>query len=189
LGDILYRKIYPTTETPPKFYGLPKIHKDSIPLRPIVSSIDSITYNCAKHLEKLISPVIDNTISYVKNSRRFTELLQGQHIEESEELRSFDVKSLLTSVPVDKAVPIIKNKLESDPSLGERTSWSPSNIAQLLDFCQSQTNHTEIRDYFNLHNLICFALFVATLEFVQRHQVNTHNGFWNHPMNKFPVFK
>ena len=38
-----YRYLYPTTEDVPRFYGLPKIHKQSAPLRPIVSSIGSIT--------------------------------------------------------------------------------------------------------------------------------------------------
>ncbi|XP_072033573.1 uncharacterized protein [Amphiura filiformis] len=34
-----YRKLYPTTESPPKFYGLPKVHKKDIPLRPIVHEL------------------------------------------------------------------------------------------------------------------------------------------------------
>ena len=33
-----YKQLYPTSAVPPKFYGLPKIHKVSTPLRPIVSS-------------------------------------------------------------------------------------------------------------------------------------------------------
>ena len=36
IDDILYKKIYPTGAVTPKFYGLPKIHKSGIPLRPIV---------------------------------------------------------------------------------------------------------------------------------------------------------
>ena len=38
IDDILYKKLYPTGAVTPKFYGLPKIHKSGIPLRPIVSS-------------------------------------------------------------------------------------------------------------------------------------------------------
>ena len=43
-----YRRMYPTGASPPKFYGLPKIHKKNIPLRPIVSSIGSVSYGVAK---------------------------------------------------------------------------------------------------------------------------------------------
>ena len=40
MNDNLYKKLYPTGASSPKFYGLPKVHKEGIPLRPIVSSID-----------------------------------------------------------------------------------------------------------------------------------------------------
>ena len=39
-----YKQLYPTSAVPPKFYGLPKIHKAGTPLRPIVSNRGSITY-------------------------------------------------------------------------------------------------------------------------------------------------
>ena len=38
IEDQLYKKMYPTRAMTPKFYGLPKIHKRDIPLRPRVSS-------------------------------------------------------------------------------------------------------------------------------------------------------
>ena len=38
ISEALYRKLYPTGAGSPKFYGIPKIHKKEIPLRPIVSS-------------------------------------------------------------------------------------------------------------------------------------------------------
>ena len=39
------RQLNPATEEPPKFYGLPKVHKPNMPLRPIVSSVGSITHS------------------------------------------------------------------------------------------------------------------------------------------------
>ena len=56
IDDILYKKLYPTGTVTPKFYGLPKIHKDGIPLRPIVSSRGSITYEVAKELARILKP-------------------------------------------------------------------------------------------------------------------------------------
>ena len=38
LSNQTYKSVYPTGCIPPKFYGLPKIHKPDTPLRPIVSS-------------------------------------------------------------------------------------------------------------------------------------------------------
>ena len=42
--------------SPLKFYGLPKIHKAGIPLRPIVSSRGSITYGVAKEFPTSSNP-------------------------------------------------------------------------------------------------------------------------------------
>ena len=51
----LKRKLDPSSEPAvPAFYGLPKIHKsEPIPVRPIVSSIGSVTYNLAKHAAQI----------------------------------------------------------------------------------------------------------------------------------------
>ena len=38
LRNKTYKSMYPTACVPPKFYGLPKIHKPDTPLRPILSS-------------------------------------------------------------------------------------------------------------------------------------------------------
>ena len=56
LCTLKYKQLYPTSAVPPKFYGLPKIHKAGTPLRPIVSSRGSITYGIAKELSHIINP-------------------------------------------------------------------------------------------------------------------------------------
>ena len=53
LDSNTYKSMYPTGCVPPKFYGLPKIHKPNIPLRPIVSSCGSVTYGVATELAKI----------------------------------------------------------------------------------------------------------------------------------------
>ena len=52
INDQLYKKMYLTGAVAPKFYGLPKIHKRDIPLRPIVSSRDSIHYEVLKSYQE-----------------------------------------------------------------------------------------------------------------------------------------
>ena len=64
----LHKKLYPTVDQPPRFYGLPKVHKINTALRPIVSSIGTITYACAKYLADVLSPLMGKTEHHVKNS-------------------------------------------------------------------------------------------------------------------------
>ena len=53
----MYQAMYPTGCVP-KFYGLPKIHKTGIPLRPIVCSMGSVTYGVTKVLAKVLKPLV-----------------------------------------------------------------------------------------------------------------------------------
>ncbi len=48
--------IYPASEEIPKMYGLPKIHKANVPLRPIVASPGSLTYNASSVLQISFAP-------------------------------------------------------------------------------------------------------------------------------------
>ena len=54
ISDQLYKKMYPTGTVAPKFYGVPKIHKRDIALRPNVSSRGSINYELAKELSRIL---------------------------------------------------------------------------------------------------------------------------------------
>ena len=56
IDNKVYRQLHPTIPVMPKFYGLPKVHKPSCPLRPIVASRGSITYDIAKHVAKIMAP-------------------------------------------------------------------------------------------------------------------------------------
>ena len=57
-NEDLYRMLYNSDGLTPRFYGLPKIHKTAIPSRPIVSFINSPTYNVSSYLAKILSPVV-----------------------------------------------------------------------------------------------------------------------------------
>ena len=54
-------------------------------------------------------------------------------------LSSYDVTVLFTSIPVDPALGIIKDLLEKDPTLKERTVMSIGDIVLLLEFCLKNT--------------------------------------------------
>ena len=46
-----------TNPLPPRLYGLSKVHKPNIPLKPIVSAIHSPTYNLSRFLAQTLQPL------------------------------------------------------------------------------------------------------------------------------------
>ena len=48
-------------------YGLPKVHKQAVPFRPIVSFVTSHTYQLSKFLVSVLAPLVGRTSTYVRN--------------------------------------------------------------------------------------------------------------------------
>ena len=81
-----YSRLYPTGSCPGKFYGTAIIDKilrtdkvDKLPIRPIVSNINTSTYELAKYLTKLLSPLsrsqytltVENILLSRSNMKKF----------------------------------------------------------------------------------------------------------------------
>ena len=112
-----YKKMYPTGVGIPKFYGLPKVHKAGLPLRPIVSSRGSVTYNTSKELARILKPLAGRSTFSVHNTMDFVEQVKNIRLQPQECIVSYDVKALFTSVPIKPAIKIIKQLLEDDQEL------------------------------------------------------------------------
>jgi uncharacterized protein (UPF0335 family) len=112
----------------PKLYGLPKIHKSNVPLRPIVSAVGSPTQALAKYLAWRLQPYVEQANSYVKNSEDFITKILNVDVERDDILVSFDVVSLFTNIPVQEAIDIINNKLDL-----------PDDIIDLISHCLNNT--------------------------------------------------
>ena len=131
--------MYPTGCVPPKFYGLPKIHKLDTLLRPIVSSCGYVTYSVAKELAKILKPLVGKSPHHINSTQDFVEQVKYITLAPGECLSSYDVSALFTLVPVNHARNIIKNLLEKDHTLKERTILAVSDIILLLEFCLKNT--------------------------------------------------
>ena len=51
-NESVRRALLVPNPTPPLLYGLPKVHKEHIPMRPVVSFVSSPTYYLAKFLDR-----------------------------------------------------------------------------------------------------------------------------------------
>ena len=112
-----YRRLYPTGASPPKFYGLPKVHKSGMPLRPIVSSIGSVTYETSKKLSRILEPLVERSPHHVQNNQEFLKQLEDIKLGPDDIIMSYDVKALFTSMPIKPALRIIQKLLEEDQTL------------------------------------------------------------------------
>ena len=128
-----YNELYPTTFHMPRIYGSPKIHKENCPLRPIVEGIGSVTYNLQKSLKPILRPIEGDPEFYIKDSKDLVKVFGELKLEDDEILMSHDVVGLFTNVSIDLALDIIKDKLEKDTKLKDRTNLTVTDVIELLD--------------------------------------------------------
>ncbi|CAJ0950769.1 unnamed protein product [Ranitomeya imitator] len=91
----------------PIFYLLPKIHKRLFkpPGRPIVSLTDSIPSNPAIVLEKILTPLVKSTSSFILDTNDFLGLIRALGaIPSSSLLVTWDVSSLYMSITHEKGI-------------------------------------------------------------------------------------
>jgi hypothetical protein len=102
------KKVILHTSIPPRLYRLPKIHKEGIPLRPIVNCITFPTYSLAKHLAGILIPFVGHSPSHIRNSEDFIQKLNTICLQKSDILVSFDVVSLFTKVPLEDTLQLLQ---------------------------------------------------------------------------------
>ena len=95
MDDVTYRRLYPTGTSPPKFYGLPKVHKSGMPLRPIVSSIGFVTYETSKELSRILKPLVGRFPHHVQNNQEFLKQLEDIQMRPDDIIMSYDVRHSL----------------------------------------------------------------------------------------------
>ena len=112
-----YKKLYPTGSAPAPFYGIAKLHKlkndnpvDDLPIRPIISNINTASHQLAKYLAKILSPL--STSEYtIKSTSDFITHIKGQNVENNFNLMSFNVTSIFTNVRLNFTIDVILKRI------------------------------------------------------------------------------
>ena len=99
----------------PQFYLLPKIHKDNIPGRPVVISINSHTTKISEFVDYHLQPFAKSLKSYVQDTTDFINKIEtvSKNLPQKAILVTMDVKSLYTNIPNCKGITAVKSFLDT----------------------------------------------------------------------------
>ena len=104
-----------------------------------LASCGSVTYGVAKDLAKILKPLVGKSPHHITSTQDFVDQVKHIKLEPGACLSSYDVSALFTSVPIDHALNIIKDLLDKDNALKERTVMEVGDIILLLEFCLKNT--------------------------------------------------
>ena len=102
ISEELYDQMKSKGGQPPRLYGLAKVHKGVIPMRPVLSMPGSPYHNTAVVVTKWLSVIPESKGQC--SSQKIANQLKDIELEDGEILVSFDVVSLYTNVPVVEAI-------------------------------------------------------------------------------------
>ena len=141
-----YSRLYPTGSSPGEFYGTAKRHKlktgsslDDLPLRPIISNDGTASYQLAKYLAKLLSP-LSKSQYMVNSTTEFIEMIINERVPSSYKMISFDVSSLFTMVSLDYTIDLTLKRIYGDKE--NETKISRKDMKNLLSLCTKNVHFT-----------------------------------------------
>ena len=112
----------------PNFYCLPKIHKDKIPIpgRPIISSINSMTYHTSIYLDKELQPTLKLINVICTSSRKIILDIENFMTTPNSVIMCADVTSLYPNIPIQLGDLTVTKVLE------ELQYFTPSHLKFLM---------------------------------------------------------
>lgn len=102
----------------PIMKALPKIHKENIPIRPIINCRNAPTYNTSKFLHKHITSHYKFKHNRsIKNTNEIIKNLENTTLNSNARLISFDLENMYTSIPTRQTIQIIEDNLTENSTL------------------------------------------------------------------------
>ena len=93
----------------------------------------------AKELAKILKPLVGKSPHHINSTQDFVEQVKHITLAPGKCISSYDLSALFTSVPVGPALNIIRDLLDKDHTLKERTVLAVNDIILLLEFCLKNT--------------------------------------------------
>jgi len=148
LSETDYHRILPCGSKAGVLYGLPKIHKDNCPIRPIISAVGTYNYKLAKFLNEILSPLATNNSFILKDTFDFVNRVSDLNTKVDRYMLSFDVESLFTSIPTLETIDITI-KLVYTRNRRYFHGLTKHELSKLLIVCTQQSHFQFNNDFFD----------------------------------------
>ena len=123
-----YNRLRCRVPQPPKLYGLPKLHKPNIPMRPIVSFCGSPTYQLSKYLTTVLKPLTDESRHKLQSTENFIDAIKTVQVP--------DDYKLFTSIPLQLALDCTETAINNSTI---ELPLPTDDLMDLLNLCLTST--------------------------------------------------
>ena len=113
ISEEFHNKVRATGSQPARLYGLTKVHKKNIPLRPILSMPGSQYENLSGFLANVLKKLLEAGIRTVKKD--VLDTIQSVKLDDDEIIVSLDIESLFTNVSLLESIDYTVDLLYSSP--------------------------------------------------------------------------
>ena len=136
-----------TTARTPHLYLLPKIHKQNVPGRPIISGCGGPTAKLSQFADHFLKPLLNHIPAYIQDTAHFLRRIfsLNQNLPENIILITIDVKSLYTNIPNDQGIQACLDMLKEHSTL---TSELEQYIIDILTHILTKNAFTFNNEHF-----------------------------------------
>ena len=136
VDERVVKAIVPHCSRTAELYGLPKDHKDGVPLRPIVSACDDPLDKLNWLLERVVTQLLPFVPAHLKNTSQFLDKLSEQYpagFGQATILFSVDVINLYGNIPINEAIDATMCLLTHHKERVETFGLDSDSIRRLLE--------------------------------------------------------
>ena len=144
------KNIIPNSSRTAELYGLPKNHKENVPLRPIVSACGDPLDKLSWFLERIITQLLPFIPAHLKNTEQYLSTLKEkfpQSLPAGTIIFTMDVKNLYGNVPTDEAITAVCDMIKAHESKIDLFGITLDSLKTLLRHCL-QNNYVRFGDIF-----------------------------------------
>ena len=86
ITEAFYERVRPSegSSTPARFFGRVKVHKESRPIRPVVTTRGSSTYSLSRKLAAILKPLVGSSGRRLKNTENLVDTMREVKLSEDE---------------------------------------------------------------------------------------------------------